>query len=152
MADSGASSSGAGDGEERKIIDMRSDTVTKPTEAMRDAMRDAVVGDDVLCDDPTVQKLEARGAEVFGKDGALFVPTGTMANLIAVTDACREFGSEFIVGDQAHVRARRRRLAAFDRLGVCAHRHDVVRADFLLRGWWRLRYWWSTPSHPKEPH
>jgi threonine aldolase len=65
-------------------VDLRSDTVTRPTPAMRRAMADAVVGDDVLGDDPTVQRLEAVAAELLGKDAALFTPSGTMANQIAI--------------------------------------------------------------------
>jgi threonine aldolase len=64
--------------------DFRSDTVTHPTESMRQAMAGAVVGDDVLGDDPTVKKLEALAAEVMGKEAGLFVPSGTMGNAIAV--------------------------------------------------------------------
>jgi len=66
------------------VIDLRSDTVTRPTPAMRRAMAEAEVGDDVLGDDPTVRRLEERTAELLGKEAALFVPSGTMANEIAV--------------------------------------------------------------------
>ena len=66
------------------MIDLRSDTVTRPTPAMRRAMMEAEVGDDVYGEDPTVNRLEQRAAEVTGKEAALFVPTGTMANSIAV--------------------------------------------------------------------
>src|SRR5208337_2046638 len=68
----------------RPPIDLRSDTVTRPTPAMRRAMAEAEVGDDVFGDDPTVQMLEARTAELLGKEAAVFVPSGTMANQIAV--------------------------------------------------------------------
>ncbi len=64
--------------------DFRSDTVTRPTENMKKAMTEAVVGDDVLGDDPTVQKLEAMAADKMGKEAALYTPSGTMANSIAV--------------------------------------------------------------------
>lgn len=84
-------------------IDMRSDTVTRPTAEMREVMSQAIVGDDVWGDDPTVQLLEARGASLFRKDASLFVPSGTMGNLIAVLGHCWGRGEEFIVGDQAHV-------------------------------------------------
>lgn len=67
-----------------EMIDLRSDTVTQPTEEMRDAMARAVVGDDVFGEDPTVQELEGLAAELMGKEAALFVPSGTMANLVAV--------------------------------------------------------------------
>lgn len=67
----------------RKVIDMRSDTVTQPPPAMRAAMASASVGDDVYGEDPTITELERRSAEMFGKEAAIFVPTGTMANLIS---------------------------------------------------------------------
>ena len=82
--------------------DFRSDTVTRPTEKMRQAMAEAVVGDDVLGDDPTVQKLEALAAETMGKEAALFCPSGTMANSIAVkmwTGALEEV----IVEERSHI-------------------------------------------------
>ena len=66
------------------MIDLRSDTVTKPSEAMRAAMAAAEVGDDVYGDDPTVKALEARTAELLGKEDAVFVPTGSMSNQIAI--------------------------------------------------------------------
>ena len=66
------------------LIDLRSDTVTRPTPAMRRAMAEAEVGDDVLNEDPTVLKLQEKTAELLGKEAALFVPSGTMANQIAV--------------------------------------------------------------------
>lgn len=66
-------------------VDLRSDTISKPTQEMRDAMRNAEVGDDVYNEDPTVKKLEAYSANLLNKESALFVPTGTMANLIAGT-------------------------------------------------------------------
>ena len=85
------------------IVDLRSDTFTKPTPAMRAAMAGAEVGDDVWCDDPTAQRLEARAAELLGKPAALFVPSGTMANQIALLLHCRP-GDEVIVGRGAHMR------------------------------------------------
>ncbi len=83
------------------IIDLRSDTVTKPTPAMRRAMVEAEVGDDVLGDDPTVQRLEELAAGRLGKEAALFVPSGTMGNLISLLVHCGR-GDEVILGDQAH--------------------------------------------------
>ncbi|MEJ7638244.1 MAG: beta-eliminating lyase-related protein, partial [Singulisphaera sp.] len=68
----------------RPPIDLRSDTVTRPTAAMRRAMAEADVGDDVYGEDPTVIALEARTAKLLGKEAALFVPSGTMANQIAI--------------------------------------------------------------------
>ena len=69
---------------QRTPIDLRSDTVTKPTPGMRRAMAEAEVGDDVFGDDPTVKRLEARTAELLGKEAAVFVPSGTMANQIGI--------------------------------------------------------------------
>jgi len=84
------------------LIDLRSDTVTKPTEAMRRAMAAAEVGDDVYGEDPTVNRLEKRAAEIFRKEAALLVPTGTMGNTIAVK-LHTEPGHEVICDDRAHV-------------------------------------------------
>src|SRR5207245_2192255 len=64
-------------------VDLRSDTVTKPTPEMRRAMAEAEVGDDVYGEDPTVNKLQARAAEIFGREAAIFVPTGSMGNLVS---------------------------------------------------------------------
>lgn len=84
------------------ISDFRSDTVTKPSPAMREAMATAEVGDDVLDGDPTVEKLQAFAAEWLGKEGALFVPSGTMANQVAL-GAWTRHGDEIIVDRGAHV-------------------------------------------------
>jgi threonine aldolase len=84
------------------VIDLRSDTVTRPTPAMRQAMAEAVVGDDVFGDDPTVNRLEALAAAKIGKEAAMFVPSGTMGNLTCLLAHC-ERGQKVIVGDQAHV-------------------------------------------------
>ncbi|MCS6836774.1 MAG: low-specificity L-threonine aldolase [Anaerolineae bacterium] len=84
------------------LIDLRSDTVTQPTEAMRRAMAQAVVGDDVYGEDPTVQQLERDSAAMLGKEAALFVSSGTQGNLIAMLTHCPR-GSELICGDKAHV-------------------------------------------------
>ena len=84
------------------MIDLRSDTVTKPTQKMRDAMHIAEVGDDVYEDDPTINELERRSAELVGKEAALFMPTGTMANQVAVNVHTRR-GDEIIMGDIMHV-------------------------------------------------
>lgn len=85
-----------------KIIDLRSDTFTKPSPAMRAAMAAAEVGDDVWGEDPTVNELEAEVADVLGKESALFVPSGTMGNLVSVLAHCQR-GDEVIVGDEAHI-------------------------------------------------
>jgi threonine aldolase len=84
------------------VIDLRSDTVTKPTPAMRRAMAEAEVGDDVYGEDPTVNQLEALAAYMLGKEAAVFVPSGTMGNLIATLTHCGR-GHEAILGDQSHM-------------------------------------------------
>jgi len=84
------------------LIDLRSDTVTKPTPAMRRAMAEAPVGDDVYGEDPTVNQLQERVAALLGKEDALFVPSGTMGNLVAVLTHCGR-GDELILGDKAHI-------------------------------------------------
>src|SRR5437016_10706649 len=84
------------------IIDLRSDTVTKPTPEMRRAMAEAEVGDDVYGEDPTVNRLEARAAEIFGREAAIFVPSGSMGNLIALRIHARP-GQEIIVEEMGHV-------------------------------------------------
>jgi threonine aldolase len=83
-------------------IDLRSDTVTRPTPAMRAAIAAAEVGDDVYGDDPTVKQLEARVAELLGTEAALFTPTGTMANQVAIAAHTRP-GDEVIIGRNAHI-------------------------------------------------
>jgi len=85
-----------------EYIDLRSDTVTKPAPEMREAMAEAEVGDDVFRDDPTVNRLEEIAAEKMGKESALFVPSGTMGNLIALLVHCQR-GDEVIVGNQSHI-------------------------------------------------
>jgi threonine aldolase len=82
-------------------IDLRSDTVTHPTEAMRQAMANADVGDDVFGEDPTVNKLQQMAAEKMGKEAGLFMPSGTMGNLAAILTHCGR-GDEVILGNKAH--------------------------------------------------
>ena len=84
------------------MIDLRSDTVTQPTPAMREAMAHAEVGDDVYGDDPTVRALEARTAELLGKDDAVYMPTGTMTNQVALR-AHTEAGDEILAESGAHI-------------------------------------------------
>jgi threonine aldolase len=83
------------------VIDLRSDTVTKPTAGMRKAMADAEVGDDVFNEDPTVHALQDRIAQLFGTEAALFLPTGTMANQVALR-AHTQPGNEIIIGKDSH--------------------------------------------------
>ncbi|MBW3805630.1 low-specificity L-threonine aldolase [Aeromonas jandaei] len=85
-----------------RYIDLRSDTVTQPTDAMRQAMLHAEVGDDVYGEDPSVNALEAYGAKLLGKQAALFVPSGTMSNLLAVMSHCQR-GEGAILGAGAHI-------------------------------------------------
>jgi threonine aldolase len=83
------------------MIDLRSDTVTKPTAAMREAMYSAEVGDDVYGEDPTVNRLQEMAAEMLGKEAGLFVPSGTMGNLASILAHCQR-GDEVILGNKAH--------------------------------------------------
>ena len=85
-----------------RTIDLRSDTVTHPTPEMRRAMAEAEVGDDVLGDDPTVQRLEDMAADLMGKEAALYVSSGTMGNLLGVLGWC-DRGDEVILGSEAHI-------------------------------------------------
>ncbi len=85
-----------------KVIDLRSDTVTRPSDRMRAAMAEAEVGDDVYGEDPTVNRLEERAAEIFEKEAALFVPTGTMGNTIALKLHTRH-GEEVLCDSRSHV-------------------------------------------------
>lgn len=84
-----------------KVVDLRSDTVTQPTPAMREAMMAAPLGDDVFADDPSVNALQDKLAAMLGFEAALFVPTGTQSNLCAILSHCQR-GDEYIVGQMAH--------------------------------------------------
>jgi len=84
------------------LIDIRSDTVTNPTQAMRKAMAEAKVGDDVYGNDPTINKLEKLGARIIGKEAALFVPSGTFGNQLSLFTWCRR-GTEVILGEECHI-------------------------------------------------
>ena len=83
------------------VVDLRSDTVTRPSEGMRRAMMQAELGDDVFGDDPTVNRLQARAAEIFGFEAALLFPSGTQSNLAALMSHCGR-GEEVILGSEAH--------------------------------------------------
>ena len=85
------------------VVDLRSDTVTTPTREMREAMMNADVGDDVFGDDPTVIELERLAARMLGMEAALFVPSGTMGNLICVLTHCSGRGDEVLLGDESHI-------------------------------------------------
>jgi threonine aldolase len=84
------------------LIDLRSDTVSRPSDGMRQAMATAEVGDDVFGDDPTVIELEQRAARLIGKEAAVYVPSGTMANLVSVLTHTHP-GEEILLGDQSHI-------------------------------------------------
>src|ERR1700726_3275957 len=84
------------------VVDLRSDTVTRPTPAMRRAMAEAEVGDDVYGEDPTVNRLQTRTMEIFEREAALFVPSGSMGNLLAIKAWTRP-GMEVICEQRAHV-------------------------------------------------
>ncbi len=88
--------------ETRNFVDLRSDTVTRPTPEMYEAMANAKLGDDVLGDDPTVTELEALAAKMTGKEAGLFVPSGTMGNQIALASHCNR-GDAIIVEEEAHI-------------------------------------------------
>jgi threonine aldolase len=83
------------------LVDLRSDTVTRPTAGMREAMMAAPLGDDVFGDDPTVNALQERIAALLGKEAAIFLPSGTQSNLVAIMSHCAR-GDEYLVGQQAH--------------------------------------------------
>ena len=83
------------------MIDLRSDTVTLPTDEMREAIANAELGDDVFQEDPAVNKLEAKAAKIMGKEAGLLVPSGTMGNLVSILVHC-ERGSEIILGEKSH--------------------------------------------------
>jgi threonine aldolase len=88
--------------DQKDLVDLRSDTVTRPSEAMYEAMRVAPLGDDVLGDDPTVSALESRASELTGKEAALFVPSGTMGNQIALASHCQP-GDAILIEEEAHI-------------------------------------------------
>jgi len=85
------------------VVDLRSDTVTKPDLEMREVMSRAEVGDDVMDEDPSINALQKEAAELLGKEAALFVPSGTMSNLIAVLNHCQGRGQEIITGEKSHI-------------------------------------------------
>ncbi len=85
-----------------EIIDLRSDTFTQPTDEMREAMKNAAVGDDVFDEDPTINELQNIAAKKLGKESALFLPSGTMGNLVSVLTHCGR-GDEIIIGDRSHI-------------------------------------------------
>ncbi len=113
-----------------KTIDLRSDTVSHPTPAMREAMANAVVGDDVYHDDPTVNQLEADAAELLGKEAAVFVTSGTQGNLCALLAHCNR-GESIIIGDTSHIF--RYEQGGMAQLGGILPHTVPVQADGTLR-------------------
>src|SRR5216683_2075879 len=112
------------------VVDLRSDTVTRPTAEMRRAMAEAEVGDDVYGEDPTVNRLESRAAEIFGKEAALFVPTGCMGNLIAIK-VWTHHGDEVICEERSHVNLYE--LASMSAIAGCMPR--VARGEDGILTW-----------------
>src|SRR6201981_2200081 len=112
------------------VVDLRSDTVTRPTVAMRRAMAEAEVGDDVYLEDPTVNALERRAADIFGKEGALFVPSGCMGNLIAIK-VWTHHGDEVICEERSHVNLYE--LASMSAIAGCMPR--VARGEDGILSW-----------------
>lgn len=118
---------------ESNIVDLRSDTVTRPTPAMRRAMAQAEVGDDVYLEDPTVNALERRAAEIFGKEAALFVPTGCMGNLIAIK-VWTHHGDEVICEERSHVNLYE--LASMSAIAGCMPR--IARGEDGILTWTQI--------------
>src|SRR5258706_6794502 len=112
------------------VVDLRSDTITRPTAAMRRAMAEAEVGDDVYLEDPTVNALERRAAEIFAKEAALFVPTGCMGNLIAIK-VWTHHGDEVICEERSHVNLYE--LASMSAIAGCMPR--VARGEDGILTW-----------------
>ena len=115
------------------VVDLRSDTVTRPTPAMRRAMAEAEVGDDVYLEDPTVNALETRAAQVFGKEAALFVPSGCMGNLMAIK-VWTHHGDEVICEERSHVNLYE--LASMSAIAGCMPR--VARGEDGIIDWTQI--------------
>src|SRR5256886_11837128 len=116
------------------VVDWRSDTVTRPTDEMRRAMAAAEGGDDVYGEDPTVNRLEKRAAEIFGKEAALFVPTGCMGNLISIK-IWTHHGNEVICEERSHVNLYE--LASMSAIAGCMPR--VARGEDGILTWEEIK-------------
>jgi threonine aldolase len=114
------------------VVDLRSDTVTRPTPAMRRAMAEAEVGDDVYGEDPTMNRLQGRAAEIFEREAALFVPSGSMGNLLAIKTLARP-GMEVICEERAHVN--QYEMASMSAIAGCMPRSTQARGGILT---WEL--------------
>ena len=123
-------------------VDLRSDTVTRPTPEMREAMFQAVVGDDVYGEDPTVNLLQSRAAEIFGREAALFVPSGSMGNLIAIQVWARH-GHEVICEERGHIH--QYEMGSISAIAGCMPRTTYVDDGILT--WERYR----TASASQKP-
>ncbi|XP_016122781.1 probable low-specificity L-threonine aldolase 2 [Sinocyclocheilus grahami] len=134
-----------------RTVDLRSDTVTKPGAAMRRAMAEAEVGDDVFGEDPTVNELQKIAADMFGMEAALYVPTGTMSNLIAVMVHCRERGDEMIVGDLSHIHVYEQggsaQLAGVHSATVTTLSNGTFDLDQLIS---KIRHGYPDPHYPRS--
>jgi threonine aldolase len=116
-----------------RVVDLRSDTVTRPTPEMRRAMAEAEVGDDVYGEDPTVNRLQDRAAEIFGREAGLFVPTGSMGNLIAIK-IWTHHGDEVICEERGHIN--QFEMAAMSAIAGCMPRTTYVENGIL--NWERI--------------
>ncbi|XP_051531029.1 uncharacterized protein LOC127427450 [Myxocyprinus asiaticus] len=134
-----------------RTVDLRSDTITKPGAAMRRAMAEAEVGDDVFGEDPTVNELQKIAADMFAMEAALFVPTGTMSNLIAVMVHCRERGDEMIVGDLSHIHIYEQggsaQLAGVHSTTVTTLADGTFDLDQLIS---KIRHGYPDPHYPRS--
>nr|XP_055033174.1 threonine aldolase 1 isoform X2 [Misgurnus anguillicaudatus] len=134
-----------------RTVDLRSDTVTKPGPAMRRAIAEAEVGDDVFGEDPTVNELQKEAADMFGMEAALFVPTVTMGNLIAVMVHCRERGDEMIVGDLSHIyiyeQGGSAQLAGVHSVAVTTLADGTFDLDQLIS---KIRHGYPNPHYPRS--
>ncbi|XP_042523096.1 probable low-specificity L-threonine aldolase 2 [Dipodomys spectabilis] len=144
-----ARGSGSRAGVPARVVDLRSDTVTRPGPAMRRAMAEAAVGDDDYGEDPSVRELQEKTAELLGVERTLFVPTNTMANLISVMGHCRRRGSQLLLGQESHLHVYEQGLVA-QIAGVHSHPlpdlpHGTLDLDELERA---LTRGLGSPYHP----
>nr|XP_055033173.1 threonine aldolase 1 isoform X1 [Misgurnus anguillicaudatus] len=134
-----------------RTVDLRSDAGTKPGPAMRKTMAEAKFGDDVFAEDPTVNELQKEAADMFGMEAALFVPTVTMGNLIAVMVHCRERGDEMIVGDLSHIyiyeQGGSAQLAGVHSVAVTTLADGTFDLDQLIS---KIRHGYPNPHYPRS--
>ncbi|XP_065118798.2 uncharacterized protein [Paramisgurnus dabryanus] len=134
-----------------RTVDLRSDAGTKPGAAMRKTMAEAELGDDVFAEDPAVNELQKEAADMFGMEAALFVPTVTMGNLIAVMVHCRERGDEMIVGDLSHIyiyeQGGSAQLAGIHSVAVTTLADGTFDLDQLIS---KIRHGYPNPHYPRS--